>query len=102
VSVPIAELSAEDRERLYLDDMPRWIGPTAPSTKYVQRSLQLAAWRATELADFMLDADPDDGWRLKYLQEDYARARALVRRLEAIERHLYTRSAEGMAGWIVR
>lgn len=98
----ITEMSESDCERLYLDDEPRWVGPSAPTTRYVEGLRYFAEREAQRLADFIVDGDPSDDYTLQARRENYARARAELRRVEALDKHLYARDAEGFAGWIVR
>lgn len=97
----ITGMSADDRDRLYLDDEPRWVGPTAPS----QRQVELAQWilddAARRLAEIVVDEIGDE-WLLVLRRRDYIDARARRAQLESIERHIYGTGSEGFAGWIVR
>lgn len=97
----ITELPDEDRDRLYLDDELRWVGPTAPSTRYVELCAFILDDAARRLSDVIVDDGPDE-WLVEYRRRDYIDARARMRQLEAIERHRFAPGAEGFAGWIIR
>ena len=98
----ITEMSERDRERLYLDDAMRWVGPTAPTQRDNDRSRYWLEDCARRLADAVVDGDADE-WLLDWRRRDYVDARAAHARLEQLERdHIWVRGAEGFAGWIVR
>lgn len=98
----ITEMSERDRERLYLDDAPRWVGPTAPTTRDSETARFLLEHYARRLADAVVDGEGDE-WLMDCRRRDYVEARARHDRMEQLERDtIYARGAEGFAGWIVR
>lgn len=97
----ITEMSAEDSERLYLDDEARWVGPTAPTNRYYDLCRYVLEDAARRLADLVVDGDADE-WLLELRRRDYIDARARQTQLDTIDRHRYAHGAEGFAGWIIR
>lgn len=97
----ITEMSERDRERLYLDDAPRWVGPTAPSVRDLERAEYWRDHCARRLADAVAIEDVDD-FVMRCRSADYVNALTDLAQLELVRKHVDARGAQGFAGWIVR